>query len=171
MPRPEPARAARRSRIAPAVTEDCSHRGGSPPTANRRGSGSTRNASRPAHRMRPSKAAGAATVTRWPARARATPRPRYGSTSPRDPRVKMEIRSPRLPVTAEGCAPGIVRSGSISPVGGIGRLAVRWEYDFYGLVDRLERSLDEEDGGLGLGVSLGARAQLPIQLVVHPEIV
>src|SRR3989304_7835941 len=102
--------------------------------------------------MSVSKAAGAATVTWWPARARATPRPRYGSTSPRDPRVRRVIRSRRLPVTTEDGAPAAIRSRSTSLPGGFGPLAVRREDDFPRLVVLLERQRKERNGGVRLRI-------------------
>src|SRR3990172_12756071 len=113
------------------------------------------------------KEAGAATVTWWPARARATPKPRYGSTSPRDPRVRRVIRSRRFPVTTENGAPAAIRTRSTSLPEGLGRLAVRWEGDLHRLVDLLERNLEEGNGGLRRRIAFGARAQLHIEPGVH----
>src|SRR3990170_5064316 len=120
--------------------------------------------------MSVSKAAGAATVTWWPARARATPRPRYGSTSPRDPRVRRVIRSRRLPVMTEDGAPAAIRSRSTSLPEGFGFLAGRWEGDFHRLVDLLERQFKEGNGGLCLRIPLGPGAQLHIEPVLHKVI-
>src|SRR3990172_6876176 len=120
--------------------------------------------------MSASKAAGAATVTSCPARRKATPRPIYGSTSPRDPRARRVSRKRRFLVTTAAPAPAATRPWSPSLRERLGLQAVRREGDGHRSIDLLQRQIEGRNGELGLGIAFRPRAQFQVQPVIHEVI-